>query len=133
MAAPAILAKHDHRKIIERYISGESYAVLSAELGISHQAFYAWMLRTDEEAWRNAQISKALATLETAQEEVSSADSMLAIARAREKLVQARWTLEKLFRRLFGNDPAIALQINEFSTKPTEGLLEELRELLIKK
>lgn len=133
MSAPAIIAKQiEPEKILQRYTNGEEMHEIAAELGVSERAVYLHVVKHDEDAWKSAQVARAIADFEEARRENKDAESMLQVARAREHRKQAEWTLEKLFRRLFGADPAVAIQINEYTARPTEQLVDELRELLKK-
>jgi hypothetical protein len=62
------------------------------------------MLKNAEEQWRSAQVVKALRRKEEADELIETASNPLDLARAREKLKSAQWDLERVCRRIYGQD-----------------------------
>ena len=100
---------------IERYGSGVSVYVIAAEMGVEHTTLYRHLIKHREEQWRVAKVSRALAELEEAEDELKIAPDALALSRARERCRAAQWQLERLMRRIYGQDvPAAtqAVQIN---------------------
>lgn len=89
---------------------------MAPEYGVSDVTIYALLLREREDDWKEVQRARALARLERAQGEMETAPDVLSLARARERVRSAQWELERLMRRLYGQDaPAhvgSAVQIN---------------------
>lgn len=101
---------------IERYGRGESVYQVAQDLGVEHTTLYRHLIKEREQDWKDAKISHALADLESAESQQKNAPDMLALSRARECVRSAQWHLERLLRRIYGQDqPANlsqAVQIN---------------------
>jgi hypothetical protein len=89
---------------------------MAPEYGVSDVTIYALLLRDHEDDWKEVQRARAMARLEKSQKELETAPDALSLARARERVRSAQWELERLLRRLYGQDqqPAAgnAVQIN---------------------
>jgi len=97
------------------YNEGKQVADMAPEFGISDVTAYALLLREHEADWREAQKARAMARLERAQHALGTAPDALSLARAREEVRAAQWELERLMRRLYGQDApqqAQAVQVN---------------------
>ena len=92
------------QSVLERYINGEQVAQMAPDYGVSDVTIYALLLREREEDWKEVQRARALARLERAQGEMETAPDVLSLARARERVKSAQWELERLLRRLYGQD-----------------------------
>ena len=99
-------------EVLQRYLSDESTKEIAASLNITRQALGAWLLQIAEDEWVAAQVARAVARKEKADEDMEVAADGLALARAREQLKSAQWDLEKLFRRLYGDKVQIEHGIN---------------------
>lgn len=103
-------------EVLTRYINGEQVADMAPEYNVSDVTIYALLLRDHEADWKEVQRARALARLERRQNEMDRATDMLSLARAKEGVRSAQWELERLLRRLYGQDaPAMAtapIQIN---------------------
>ena len=100
---------------IQRYGAGESVYAIAQDLGIEHTTLYRHLVKEREAEWRDAKVSKALVEVEEAEEALKTAPDMLALSRARERLRAAQWQLERLLRKIYGQDAptaAQAVQIN---------------------
>jgi hypothetical protein len=106
----------DPKTVLERYLSDESTKDIAASYGVTRQAIGLFLLRTAEEQWKEAQVARAIARKESAEDDLEIAPDALALARARERLRAAQWDLERVCRRIYGQDapPAgvNAVQIN---------------------
>ena len=97
------------------YNEGKQVADMAPEFGISDVTAYALLLREHEADWKEAQKARAMARLERAQHALGKAPDALSLARAREEVRAAQWELERLMRRLYGQDApqqAQAVQVN---------------------
>jgi hypothetical protein len=92
------------QQVLERYINGEQVAQMAPEYGVSDVTIYALLLREHEDDWKEVQKARALARKERAEEKCRTAPDALSLARAREELRSAQWELERLLRRLYGQD-----------------------------
>ena len=108
----------DPKTILQRYLSDESTKDIALSYGVTSQALSGFLLRTAEQEWKNAQVARAIARKEAAEDQLDSNKPLdaLGIARARERLRAAQWDLERVCRRIYGQDapPAgvNAVQIN---------------------
>lgn len=101
---------------IEEYGRGISVYAIAHGLGVEHTTLYRQLVKHKETEWRDAKVSRALAELEDAEEELKTAPDALALTRARERCRAAQWQLERLMRRIYGQHDAQqalqAIQIN---------------------
>lgn len=112
----APLKNVDPDAVLERYLGGETSPQIAESLGVTKQALSHWLISKAEDQWRSAQLVKALTRKDEADELIDTATNALDLARAREKLRSAQWDLERVCRRIYGQDaPATTthpMQIN---------------------
>jgi hypothetical protein len=111
----APLSKVDPKDILERYLAGETGPQIAQSLGVTKQALSFFLISKAEEDWRAAQLVKAIDRKDRADELIETADNALDLTRAREMLRSAQWDLERVCRRIYGQDvPGVssAVQIN---------------------
>lgn len=92
------------RATLDRYIDGQSLADQAIELKVSRARLHKILITYAEDDWRSAQISRAMVTLEDAENELANAaltPANVDVSRAREKARLAQWKLERLLSRLF--------------------------------
>lgn len=102
-------------EIIERFAAGETVYQIAADIGCHTTELHRLMVREAEDVWRETQVARALARLEEAERELDEAADGLTLARARERIRSAQWTLERLLRRIYGDSApglAAAVQVN---------------------
>jgi hypothetical protein len=103
-------------RAIQSYGEGESIYRIANGLGVEHTTLYRQLIKHRESEWRDAKVSRALAELESAEDELKTAPDALALTRARERCRAAQWQLERLMRRIYGQDAGVhggtAVQIN---------------------
>ena len=97
--------------ILQRYLSDESTKDIAATYGVTRQALGQYLLKVAEEDWKEAQVSRAIARKEKAEDDLETAADALSLARARELLKAAQWDLERVCRRIYGEDRT-NLQVN---------------------
>ena len=100
----------DPKAILQRYLSDESTKDIAASYGITRQALGQFLLKHAEEEWKDAQVARALARKEQAEDEIERAGDALSLARARELLRAAQWDLERVCRRIYGQDAPVSAQ-----------------------
>jgi len=110
MASLPALRDADPKTILQRYLSDESTKDIAASYGITRQALGQFLLKHAEEEWKDAQVARALARKEQAEDEIERAGDALSLARARELLKAAQWDLERVCRRIYGQDAPTAAQ-----------------------
>lgn len=98
------LAKADPKTILVRYLSDESTADIAKDFGCTRQALSQFLLKNAEEEWKEAQVARALARKEKADDDMETANDPMSLASARERLKSAQWDLEKVCRRIYGQD-----------------------------
>lgn len=93
--------------VLGRALNGERQVDIAKDLGIHQTALSQALLKYAEDDWKDVQVARAWAELEAATDDFeneSRTPDMVAIARARERLKGAQWRLERLHRRLFGQE-----------------------------
>jgi hypothetical protein len=111
----APLAGLNPKDILERYLAGETSVQIAQYYGVTKQAMSYWLLTKAEDDWRAAQLVKAIDRKDRADEMLETADNPLDLTRAREMLRSAQWDLERVCRRIYGQDVAQvaqAVQVN---------------------
>ena len=89
---------------ISRALNDERIADIAASYGLAKSTLNAALLRHSGDEWRDAQAARALTKLQEAQDGLDSATDVLSLARAREQIKSRQWELERLCRRLYGQD-----------------------------
>jgi hypothetical protein len=94
------------QEILTRYLSDESTKDIAASYGVTRQALGKHLLKHAEEDWKEAQVARAIARKEAAEDSLESARDPLQLAKARELFKAATWDLERVCRRIYGEDKA---------------------------
>lgn len=112
----APLKEVDPEVVLDRYLAGETSPEIAESLGVTKQALSHWLIQNAEGEWKSAQIIKALNRKDEAETLMDSASTPLDLARAREQLRGAQWDLERVCRRIYGQDAppssVVPIQIN---------------------
>jgi predicted DNA-binding protein YlxM (UPF0122 family) len=111
------LRDQDPKTILARYLSDESTKDIAASYGVTRQALGQYLLKHTEAEWKDAQVARAIARKEQAEDnleaigaKIETADKeqrdrlTLSLAHARETLKAAQWDLERVCRRIYGQD-----------------------------
>jgi hypothetical protein len=85
-------------------LNEESTKDIAASFGVTRSALNQWLLNTAEEQWKATQVIRALKRKEEAEDELDTAQDVLSLARGRERLKAAQWDLERVCRRIYGQD-----------------------------
>lgn len=118
-------------EVLDRYIGGEQVAHMAGEYDTSDVTIYAILLREHEDAWVDIQRARALARLERAQGELEVAGDPLSLARAREQVRSAQWELERLLKRLYGQEPNVNINLTGDLGELLRARLERSRERVV--
>lgn len=104
--ADKVLAKYegDTTEVLNRLKDGESVVKVAADLGVSHYAMYAWLLRNSPDEWMALSAGKALARVEKAEQDMDAADDQLKVSKSRESHKMGAWALERAARKLYGDN-----------------------------
>lgn len=132
------------RGVLDRYLLGEQVVDIATEVGTSDVTIYALLLREFQDEWRDIQTARALARLEISQDDLNKAREAMRVApdtlslarerdraRVSEMLVRsAQWELERLLKRLYGNDQqvnvAVTVDLGERLRRARERVIEPL-------
>jgi len=118
------LREADPKDILKRYLSDESTKDIAASYGVTRQALGQFLLKNAEQEWRDAQVARAIARKEAAEDDLEAITAItikaadkeererlaLTVSLAREKLKSAQWDLERVCRRIYGQDAPVAAQ-----------------------
>lgn len=131
------LRQANPQDILQRYLSDESTKDIAATYGVTRQALGQYLLKVAEDDWKEAQVARAIARKERAEDAIEAASDPLSLARARELLKAAQWDLERVCRRIYGEDKA-QLQVNitpvlsiTVAQDPLDVVAEQKKDLLI--
>lgn len=106
----------DPKDVLNRVLNEESTKDIAKSFGVTRSALNQWLLSTAETEWKAAQVVRAYKRKEEAEDEMDSAADPMSLARARERLRAAQWDLERVCRRIYGQDAppssVAAVQIN---------------------
>jgi predicted DNA-binding protein YlxM (UPF0122 family) len=111
------LRDQDPKTILARYLSDESTKEIAKCYGVTRQALGQYLLKHAETEWKEAQVARAIARKEQAEDDmeaigtrIETADReqrerlTLTLSLARERLKAAQWDLERVCRRIYGQD-----------------------------
>lgn len=94
----------DPQALLKRYLSDESTDSIAKDYKVTRQALGGYLLRNAESEWKEAQVARAIARKEAAEDALEVAQDPLQLAKARELLKAAQWDLERTCRRIYGED-----------------------------
>jgi membrane-bound lytic murein transglycosylase B len=107
----------DPKDVLNRVLNEESTKDIAASLGVTRSALNQWLLATAETEWKTAQVIRASKRKDEAEDhfdeihaKIATADKeerdrlTLTLSLAREKLKAAQWDLERVCRRIYGQD-----------------------------
>lgn len=103
------LKKANPKDVLQRVLNEESTKDIAASYGVTRSALNYWLLETAEKEWRSAQVLRALKRKEDAEDELETATDAFTLARARERLKAAQWDLERVCRRIYGQEAQVAV------------------------
>lgn len=90
--------------ILDRLRAGESVPELAKSIGVNHSHVYEWLLRHCPDEWTAISAAKSLHRIQKAEEDMDAADDQVKVAKARESHRMGAWTLERVARRLYGDN-----------------------------
>jgi IS30 family transposase len=100
--------------VLQRYEDGETIREIAASFGVSHVAVYRALVRNAPDLWAEYQSAVALKEYQEAEDALRRADDGVTVARAAHDLRSQQWKLERVLRRIYGEDKAqiAAVQVN---------------------
>ena len=115
--ALAPLKAADVGDVLTRVLNEESTKDIAKSFGVTRSALNQWLLHNAEGDWKTVQVIRAHKRKDEVEDEydriaskIESADKeererlTLALSLAREKLKAAQWDLERVCRRIYGQD-----------------------------
>lgn len=93
----------DAQKILMAVVEGKRTEEIATALGTTKDRLSFYLRKHSPEDWKEAQIIRDLRRKEEAEDEIDTADDMLKLSKAREKLKSAQWSLERVCRRIYGD------------------------------
>ena len=107
----------DPKSVLQRVLNEESTKDIAKSFGVTRSALNQWLLETAETEWKAAQVARAYKRKEEAEDEFDSISARIAnadkeerdrltltLSLAREKLKAAQWDLERVCKRIYGQD-----------------------------
>ena len=107
----------DPKVILARYLSDETTEQIAKSYGVTRQALGKYLLLAAEDEWKQAQVARAIARKERAEDTLDAiglkienanaeerARIQVSLAHARESLKAAQWDLERVCRRIYGQE-----------------------------
>lgn len=115
---PNKLAGVNTQDVLARYLSNESTETIARDYGATRQALAQYLVKHAEEDWKTAQMARAVGRKERAEDRLSELQALvsdddkvidaarvsLSLACAREELKAAQWDLERVCKRIYGQD-----------------------------
>jgi hypothetical protein len=102
--------------ILAHYENGASIYTIAETLGVDNATLYRQLVKHRLEDWKEVRSARYHSQIEEAEKNMKEASDPLAVTRAREQLANARWMLERLQRKIYGQDAlqqsGQAVQIN---------------------
>ena len=102
--------------VLTRVLNEESTNDIAKSYGVTRSALNYWLIEHCDTEWKAAQVVRALKRKEDSEDEMDTAQDSLTLARAEKRLRAAQWDLERVCRRIYGQDAppagANAVQIN---------------------
>jgi hypothetical protein len=88
--------------ILAHYECGVSIYDLAEKLGVDNATLYRQLVKHRPDEWQEVRGARYHSQIEEAEKELKLARDPLAVTRAREQLANARWMLERLQRKIYG-------------------------------
>lgn len=107
----------DPQSVLQRVLNEESTKDIAKSFGVTRSALNQWLLTNSETEWKAVQVVRAAKRKEDAEDEyeriatkIDGSDKeerdrlTLALSLARERLKAAQWDLERVCRRIYGQE-----------------------------
>jgi transposase len=103
-ALPALEKAQLLDAVLSHYEAGKSIYEIAEHLGVNNGTIYRALLKHKPDEWKDVKAARYEAEAEDAEKELKHADTPVAVTRARERLANAKWMLERLARGIYGQD-----------------------------
>lgn len=101
---PANPSWFDPQKILAQVLEGKRTHDIADELGVSREKLVYFLTTRAPEDWKASQLLRDLKRKEEAEDAIDSAKDALELNKAQAKLKSAQWSLERVCRRIYGDD-----------------------------
>jgi hypothetical protein len=101
---PANPAWFDPQKILASILEGKRTHDIAEELGVTREKLVYHLTTKAAEEWKTSQLLRDLKRKEEAEDEIDNAQDALALKKAEAKLKSAQWSLERVCRRIYGDN-----------------------------
>jgi hypothetical protein len=110
--------------VLSHYEAGRKIVEIANDLGVSRIAVWRLVSNELEDEWKQVTVARYQSEIEAAETELETASDTVATTRARERLASARWQLERLNRRVYGQEaPSQASGVTINISMPERGIL----------
>ena len=119
------------KDVVARFLLNETNAQIAKSFDVTPTALSFWMLKHAEYEWKEAQIIKAMRRKDEAELGIDNSKNQLGLNRSKESLKAAQWDLERICRRIYGQDlpvqamAAIRVDINLNRDQGQEQIINE--------
>ena len=83
-------------EVLQRYLTEATTSQIASQYGLSRKALVRWLRDTVPLEWKEIQLIRAHANLETGEDGIEVASDALSLACAREQIKAAQWRLQSL-------------------------------------
>lgn len=94
----------DPQKILSEVLQGKRTHDIAEELGVSREKLVYHLTTRAPEEWKASQLLRDIKRKEEAEDSIDNAKDMLELQKAQAKLKSAQWSLERVCRRIYGDD-----------------------------
>lgn len=94
----------DPQKILANYLEGQRTEEIADSLGVSVEKLVYYLTTRTPDKWQEAVLIRALKRQTDAEDEIDYAKDLVELRRAETKLKSAQWNLERVCRRIYGQD-----------------------------
>ena len=102
----------DPRIVLEQYLDATTTSEIALQYGLKRKTLVGWLRTVMPEQWKQVQVVRALCRHEDGDEGIETAQDALSLARAREQIRSAQWTLERLDSDTFGPKQEVSVTID---------------------
>ena len=128
-----IPANLDPQAVLELYMGSQTTSGIAKTLGVKRKTLVGWLRETVPLQWKALQTLRAEVLREAAEDEIAVARDALSLARAREALKSAQWSLERLDSKNYGVKQEVTVKTEEHISLVLEGDVQGLIEKIAAK
>lgn len=106
----AKLEKASPRAVLKRLLSDESPEQIAASYGVTTHALNLFLMSKSEQGWKDTQMARAASLKNEAETMMRNAKEPLSLAKGRELMKAAQWDLERVGRRIYGQEMNVSIR-----------------------